>query len=386
MIVADTPCTAAGVFTTNKVSAAAVDVAKRHLRSGTAQAIVCNSGNANAATGQTGLRNAMRMCQRVAQQAGIGKAHTGLVLPSSTGVIGRQLPMDKIERGIAALAARLTRGATVDAAVAKSILTTDLVPKHAARTIGLSRRVQLAGVCKGSGMIAPNMATLLAFITTDAAISGKMLRAALKQAVAVSFNRISVDGHTSPSDMVLVLASGAAGHAPIQQPGRDFERFSHALTALCHDLAYQIVLDAEGMTRVMRVCVRGAKSQRDADRIGKAIVDSPLVKTAVHGGDANWGRIVTAAGYSGAAIDPTALSLDVASGPAGRRNGRTSQCVLRRGQPIRDDPRTRQRLARIMTAQEVVFTLHVGLGKATTQWLGCDLSRRYVTINADYTT
>src|SRR5262249_46621616 len=234
--------------------------------------------------------------------------------------------------------------------------------------------VSLAGIAKGSGMIAPNMATMLVFTVTDCAITAPSLAAALREAALGSFNRISVDEHTSPSDTVLTLASGLAGNPRITaRRGRDYRAFVAALTELCRDLAYQIVRDGEGATRVFRVRVRSARDAADADRIGRAIVNSPLVKTAVHGADPNWGRIVTAAGYSGAAVRPERMRLSIGD-----------VAVFARGTPVRVT--ATRRLARLMREKEVTFTLDVGLGTASVEWLGCDLSRAYVAIHAGYTT
>jgi len=374
LIVADVPCAAAAVFTTNRVVGAPVTVNRRHLRTtaGRARAIVCNSGVSNSATGAQGVRDADAMCRAVAGAIGCARDE---VLVSSTGVIGRRLPMPRVLDGIAKLGARLDRGVAADAAAAGAIVTTDLRTKSAFRRVRLGgRTVSLAGIAKGSGMIAPNMATMLVFVVTDCAIAAGPLRSALRQAVSDSFNRISVDQHTSPSDTVLTLASGLAGNRTITTAaGRDHAAFARALTGLCRDLAYQIVRDGEGATRVFRVRVRGARTVADADRIGRAIVDSPLVKTAVHGGDPNWGRVVTAAGYSGAAIRPERMSLAIGGVP-----------VYARGTPV--EVRAARRLATIMRASEITFTLDVGLGRASAEWLGCDLSREYVAINADYTT
>ena len=380
LIVSDTPCTAAGVFTKNKLPGAPVVVAKRHLRRNGVRAIVCNSGIANDATGQEGIDNAVATTRIVARQ--LGCDHRS-VLPSSTGVIGPQLPMDKIENGIDAIAPKLASGAKANAAAARAIMTTDLVPKSGHREVTIGRKkVHIGGIAKGSGMIAPNMATMLVFITTDAAIDTVMLKRCLKNAVNTSFNRISVDQHTSPSDMVIVLANGEAGNRTITKDGAPYRAFSEALTDLCQDLAYQIVKDGEGATKIIRVRIRGARSIRDADRVGKAIVDSPLVKTAVHGEDPNWGRIVTAAGYSGAAISPDRMSLHIGD----PKKGSGDICVFRKGQPINTDTKSIRVSNRLMKQKEVVFTIDIGLGKADADWLGCDLSRQYITINADYTT
>jgi glutamate N-acetyltransferase / amino-acid N-acetyltransferase len=256
-------------------------------------------------------------------------------------------------------------------------MTTDLTPKVASCIVKLGGKpVRFAGICKGSGMIAPNLATMLVFLTTDAAIAPAALQRALRGACISSFNRISVDQHTSPSDTVLVLASGLAGNRKIATTsGKDYAAFAAALTGLCRDLAYQIVKDGEGATKVFRVRVQHAKTERDADRVGRAVVDSPLVKTAVHGGDPNWGRITTAAGYSGGALTPEKMSLHV--GPV---------CVYRRGQPVKLTAAQQRQLNAIMQAKEITFTLDLGLGQASVEWLGCDLSREYIRINADYTT
>jgi glutamate N-acetyltransferase / amino-acid N-acetyltransferase len=381
LILAEVPCAAAAVFTKNRLPGAPVIAGRRHLRNGRAQAVVVNSGIANDATGQQGIDNAVATCRLVTQElAGLGVLvpHRDVV-PSSTGVIGPQLPMDKIAKGVSRLVKRLGRGPKADADAARGIMTTDLVPKAAHATVKLgSSAVRLGGIAKGSGMIAPNMATMLVFITTDAAISPAMLRLALRQAVNASFNRISVDQHTSPSDTVAVLASGLAGNRAVTRPGKGLELFTEKLASLCNSLAYQIVKDGEGATRVFHVAVAGARSEREADRVAKAVVDSPLVKTAVHGGDPNWGRIVTAAGYSGAALSPQTMSLSIGR-PRGVR-------VFDRGVPRLLTGAQERRLEAAMGQKDVYFTLDLGRGEACVHWLGCDLSREYIRINAEYTT
>lgn len=373
LIVSDLPCTAAGVFTRNRLPGAPVIVSRRHVRRGRARAIVCNSGVSNVGTGQQGLRNAVAMCRATAEAVGCEPRD---VLVCSTGVIGRPLPIEKILVGIPKVAAELRAGPDADAHAARSIMTTDLVPKAAGLSVRIGgKTVHLAGIAKGSGMIAPNLATMLVFITTDAAISAPMLRAALRAAVKQSFNRLSVDEDTSTSDSVLVLANGSAGHPRIATPGKAFETFARGLARLCGDLAYQIVKDGEGATKVFRVVVKRARSERDADRVGKAAVGSPLVKTAVHGGDPNWGRLIMAIGKSGAACRFDTLTITVADIP-----------VYRRGAPVDHDPASFSRLEAAMREKEITFTLDLGLGRATATWLGCDLSREYITINADYTT
>ena len=372
LIVCDSPCTAAGVFTKNKLPGAPVVISKRHVRRGRARAIVCNSGVSNVGTGAQGLRNAIAMCQTTAQVVGCDPHE---VLVCSTGVIGHQLPIEKIVAGIPKLAEQLHAGASADAHAARSIMTTDLVPKSAGLTVRVGGKpVTLAGIAKGSGMIAPNMATMLVFITTDATITAPMLRAALRVAVNQSFNRLSVDEDTSTSDSVLVLASGAAGPR-IATQGAAYNAFVKGLTTLCQDLAYQIVKDGEGATKVFRVVVRRARTARDADRVGKAAVGSPLVKTAVHGGDPNWGRLIMAIGKSGAACSFDKLTVSVGDIP-----------VYRRGAPVEHDAATLARIEAAMREKEITFTLDLGQGHAAATWLGCDLSREYITINADYTT
>jgi len=383
LILADRPCAAAAVFTKNRLPGAPVMVGKRHLRKGAAQAVVINAGVANDATGQEGVDNAIATCRRVSEAlAGQGiELAPGLVVPSSTGVIGPQLPMDKIAKGVKQLVAGLGRGAKHDAAAARGILTTDLVPKAANASLKLGgKTVRIGGIAKGSGMIAPNLATMLVFITTDCAISPAMLKRALKQATAASFNRISVDQHTSPSDTVAVLASGLAGHRAITRPGKALEQFTESLTSVCNKLAYQIVKDGEGATKVFHVSVQGARTEREADRVAKAVVDSPLVKTAVHGSDPNWGRIVTAAGYAGVPISPAKLSLLIG------KPGPKAVCVFDQGVPRSLSPAETRRLDAAMKPKEVFFTLELGRGKQRVDWLGCDLSREYIRINADYTT
>jgi glutamate N-acetyltransferase / amino-acid N-acetyltransferase len=372
LIAADRPCPAAAVFTTSAIPSPSVIVGRKHLKAGSLQAIVCNSGNANASTGVRGVKDAAAMCGAVAQHL---RCKPTQVLACSTGIIGQPLTMGKILPGIDRLAATLDASARADAAAATAIMTTDLTTKMALRTAKLGgTSVTLGGIAKGSGMIAPNMATMLAFITTDAAITLRPLRWALQEAVnaSASFNRISVDTDTSPSDTVAIMASGRAGHRSIAARGSLYAAFVEVLTDLCRDLAYQIIADGEGATKVIRVKVEGARSEADASRVGRAIAESPLVKTAVHGGDPNWGRLTMAIGKSGAAVKAEKLSVSI--GPIE---------VYRHGRPAAADLPTLQML---MRHKEVVMTVRLGLGRASTTWLGCDLSREYIAINADYRT
>jgi len=373
MIVADKPCPAAGVFTTNNVQGAPVVISKQHLQGRSIQAIVCNSGQANVGTGRRGLADARRMCELTAKQVGCDASQ---VLVCSTGVIGQRLEMAKIARGIAAVGQKLARGSIANCGAANSILTTDLTAKSTCRSIRLGeKRVHLAGIAKGSGMIGPNMATMLVFLTTDFAITAGRLKRALVQAVNASFNRIGVDMDTSTSDAVLILANGAAGNRRVNSTSADERRFVAALTDLCKDLAYRIVRDGEGATKVFRVDIRGARSEKDADLIGRAVVGSPLVKAAVHGSDPNWGRLLMAVGKSGAAVDPDRLTLQI-----------ERQCVFKAGTPARLSAAAQRRLDQAMKRKDITFKIALGLGNGCSQWLGCDLSREYVAINADYTT
>lgn len=382
LLVSDRPCAAAGVFTTSKTPAEPIIVTKAHLKGKNAaqvRAVVVNAGNANASTGKEGLKNATAMCAQVAAEIG---CDTASVLVASTGIIGVPLPMDKVKAGIQGAIPELGRGAESDADAAAAIMTTDLVPKVACATLKIGdKTVTLAGICKGSGMIAPNMATMLGFITTDAAIAPAVLSKALKAATIASFNRISVDQHTSCSDAVLVLANGAAGNTPIKPGSADFKKFEAALTQLSKQMAEMIVRDGEGATKVFHVTVSAAKSEKEGDLIAKAIVNSPLVKCAVYGGDPNWGRIVTAAGYSGAqGVDLKKMRLDIG------KKGEKAVTVYKNGAPAKLSAADFKKLQEAMKAKDIAMTLAMGAGKAQVTWLGCDLSYDYVKINAEYTT
>ncbi len=378
LIASEVPCSAAAVFTTSRVKGAPVLVSARHVRNGRAQAVVCNSGASNVATGEQGLKDARTMCAVTAEALG-PKLSLDLkdVLVASTGIIGHRLPMNKVTAGIRALAPNLTRGKEADLAAAKAILTTDLIHKTALQRVTLGgKRVTLGGICKGSGMIAPNMATMLAFITTDAAVEPADLRRLLKEVVSETFNRLSVDSDKSTSDSVMVLANGLAGHQVLQSDTADFDQFKSALRQICQDLSYQLVQDGEGVTRIMRVKIVGAGSVQDADRVGRSVVDSPLVKCALHGADPNWGRFAMAAGKSGAKFSMESLSIAI---------GGIS--VYQRGQPTATGLKPTRTLERMMAGREVGVILDLGQAAGfEAEWLGCDLSRDYVRINADYTT
>lgn len=368
MVWAERPCTAAGVFTTNRVQAAPVLVDRDALASGAdrIRGVVANAGCANAVTGERGMTDAKRM-QAVAARA-IGAA-PGEMLVLSTGVIGVFLDMDKLERGIATLHSGGASAAHADAA--RAICTTDTRAKVASATVELSGgRVTIAGFAKGAGMIHPNMATMLSVITTDADIAPEALDRALRAAVSESFNRISVDGDMSTNDTVLVLASGQVGGS-----AADEGPFTAALATVCKSLARQIARDGEGATRLVELRITGAATESQAHRVGDSIACSPLVKTAVHGNDPNWGRVLAAAGYSGEPIEPERVRLWFGDGDDVQ--------LLDRGLPVAFDA---ARASALLQNDPCVIHLDLGIGEASATVWTCDFSAEYVRINADYTT
>ena len=371
LLVADAPCAAAAVFTTNAVAAAPVVYDREVVKGGRIQAILANSGCANACTGEAGYRDAAASASETAKTLGIDAK---LVLVASTGVIGHRIPLDRLVAGMKSAAASLA--ATPEAALAANmaVMTTDTKPKQAAVQVKIGgRTVTVGGMCKGSGMIEPNMATMLGFITTDAAITPAMLRRALRRAIAVSFNHVVVDGDESTNDSVFVMASGAAGNAKISSAGDDFEAFTAALTEVGVALAKQMAADGEGATKFVTVTVKGARTQRDADRAARAIAKSPLAKTSWFGKDPNWGRVLAAAGYSGAAVDDRRAEVFY---------GRT--WAYRRGK-VADDAQL-AKLAKELEGKELVVTVDLHLGGFSSSIYTCDFSLDYVHINADYTT
>ncbi len=370
LLVCPTGATAAAVFTTNRIVSAAVQVSREHIRSRKTYAVVVNSGNANACTGKAGLANARRMCALTARSLGVGPEE---VLVASTGIIGHQLPMEKVKDGIAKAAPLLSDSAEAGLAFAQAIMTTDTKLKQAYREVKLSRSlVKIAGTVKGAGMIGPNMATTLLFITTDAAISKPLLGKALKEAVDNSLNRLTVDGHQSTNDTAILLASGQAGNVRIASQSEDYHKFLAAVIDLCTDLVRQMALDAEGATRMFKVVIKGAATKPDATKAARAVADYPLFKCAVHGGDPNWGRIICAVGSSGVALNPDRLSCKL-----------DNLYVFRNGAPTSFDPKA---AARIVAQREHTITVDLGVGRAGDFYYGCDLSAEYVHINADYHT
>jgi glutamate N-acetyltransferase/amino-acid N-acetyltransferase len=363
LLVTEPPASAAGVFTRNRFRAAPVVLSEKRLKSGRSRAIVVNAGCANAGTGSLGYENAGAMTRRAADNLGIAEDE---VLVASTGVIGRQLPMDRIKAGLDRIALSDDGGHDF----ARAIMTTDLVPKEIAVTVS-EFGFTVGGCAKGSGMIHPDMATMLAFITTDAAPDPRLLRELLWQKVGRSFNLISVDGDTSTNDSVFLLANGLSG-TTIEPDTNAYEAFSAALEYVCVYLAKAIARDGEGATRLVELEVRGTTSDEDARKIIRTVLSSPLVKTAVHGGDPNWGRIVAAAGRSGVDIEIERLSLTIGDIK-----------VIHQGQPVEFD---KSSAAALMSGREVSLCLDLGSGSSSLTGWGCDMSEEYIRINADYST
>ncbi|MHC4461881.1 MAG: bifunctional glutamate N-acetyltransferase/amino-acid acetyltransferase ArgJ [Planctomycetota bacterium] len=362
---------AAAVFTTNKIVAAPVMVNKAYIiRSRKIYAIVVNSGNANACTGYRGVLNALKMCSRTAQQIG---TDAWRVFVASTGIIGEQLPINKIIAGISKAAAKLSASSKAGLDFTKAIMTTDTKPKQAVRRIEISgKKVTIAGAVKGAGMIAPNMATTLCFITTDAAMTKPLLARALKDALDDSLNKLTIDRHQSTNDTAIILASGLAGNRAIISQCPRYKKFANALADLCDDLARQMALDAEGATRMFKVIVKGAVTKADATRASRAIANYPLVKCAVNGGDPNWGRIICAVGSAGIKLKPNKLSCKLGD-----------VTVFKNGAPTKFNAK---RAGKIVSQTEHTITVDLGIGKQSDFCYGCDLSKEYVAINADYHT
>ena len=371
LIVADEPCAAAAVFTTNKVAAAPVLYDREVVRNGRIQAILANSGCANACTGEEGLKDAKLSALVTAGELGIDPK---LVLVASTGVIGRRIPMDRLLTGMKAAKAALGRTAAHGLAAEKAVMTTDTKPKQAAVTCMIGgMKVTIGGMSKGSGMIEPNMATMLGFITTDAAISPRLLKRALQLAIGKSFNRLVVDGDESTNDSVFLLASGAAANREIVKAGADFNIFVEALTAVTTSLAKQMATDGEGATKFVTVTVKGARSEKEAERAARSVAKSPLSKTSWFGRDPNWGRVLAAVGYSGA--DVVDMKAEVFYDKV---------WAFRFGKIA--DEKQLAKLAAVMKRDEFTVTVDLHLGSAEASIYTCDFSLDYVHINADYTT
>lgn len=372
LVWSEVPCSAAAVYTTNNVKGQPLIVTREHLADGKAQAVIVNSGNANTCTGEEGIKAARRMAHLVSEKLPVKATD---VVVASTGVIGQQLDVGVIEAGMDSLVAGLSKAGYIDAR--EAIMTTDTMKKEVAVQFELgSTMVTIGAMAKGSGMIHPNMATMLSFITTDCAISSEMLQKALSASVRRTYNRVSVDGDTSTNDMVVVLANGAAGNKVITEENEDYRDFYEALDWLNIQLARMIARDGEGATKLIECTVEGAADEDKAEQLAKGVICSSLVKTAFFGADANWGRILCALGYTRNDFDPN--KVDVAFESA---SGYIEVC--KNGIPL---PFNEDKAKKILGYQEVaVFVdLHEGDAQATA-W-GCDLSYEYVRINGDYRT
>ena len=373
MIYSDVPCVAAGTFTTNIVKAAPVKWDRQVVyESEHAQAVICNSGIANACTGVQGMAYCEATAAKAAEVLGIQK---DAVLVASTGVIGMQLKIDRIEAGIDMLAPALDGSIDAGHLAAKAIMTTDTVPKEVAVTFEIGgKKVTMGGMCKGSGMIHPNMCTMLGFVTTDAKISKKMLQEALSEDVKDTYNMVSVDGDTSTNDTVLLLANGLAENPEITEKGEDYETFKAALNYINTSLAKKIAGDGEGATALFEVKIIGAESKEQAVTLSKSVVTSSLTKAAIYGHDANWGRILCAMGYSGAQFDPEKVDLYFES-KAGKIK------IIENG--VATDY-SEEEATKILSEEAVTAIADVKMGDATATAWGCDLTYDYVKINADY--
>ncbi len=369
LIVSDVRASAAAVYTLNVVKGAPIAVTKAHLADGYAQAMLCNSGNANTCA-PNGVAIANAMCESLAATAGID---VNDVIIASTGVIGQPLPLEPIVNGMHTLVSELsvTGGHSASAA----IMTTDLVEKHCSVEVTIGgKTVTIGGIAKGSGMIHPNMATMLVFITSDCAITPEMLQKAVSNDVKDTFNMISVDGDTSTNDMLSVMANGLADNPVIDAEGEDFDLFCQALNKVTTYLSRAIARDGEGATKLLSCIVTGAKTQDDARALAKSVISSSLVKTAMFGSDANWGRVLCALGYSGVAFDPTGTNVSFASS-AGVID------VCHQGEALDFDETLAKK---ILTENEVKILVTMKEGPYTATALGCDLSYDYVKINGDY--
>jgi glutamate N-acetyltransferase/amino-acid N-acetyltransferase len=367
LIYSETPARVAGLFTTNVVKAAPVQLDMERTKRGLCQAIIVNSGNANACTGVQGLRDAKRISSLVARQLGIDE---GLVFPASTGVIGSPLPLKKIEEGIPELVDQLTPEGWMS--TVEAMMTTDTFPKVEVATGRIKgKQIKLCGMVKGAGMIRPNLATMLSFLVTDACIKPPMLQRMLEKAAEVSYSRITIDGETSTNDTVLLLANGKTGHPSLNRMDRDGEVFQSMLSKVCRNLAESLVKDGEGATKFVEILIRGARNIKDAKQAAYAVAHSPLVKTAFFGEDANWGRILCALGYSGVRIDPNRIDLFFDKTP-----------IVEKG--IGVGGRMEEKAGQILKKKSFKVTVDLHQGNSQFSVLTTDLSLDYVKINASY--
>ncbi len=357
----------AGVFTTNKIKAAPVKITSKRIVSQKGQAIIINSGNANACTGKRGYNDAEEITEKTARALGISSK---LIYASSTGVIGRPLPIEKIKKALPELVRKLSPSVLEQAASA--IMTTDTFAKISFRKITINGKTgTIAGIAKGAGMICPNMATMLCFIFTDIAIKPHALNSALREAVKNSFNRITIDNDMSTNDMALIMANGSLQNKPIIKISSEYRKFTSALSDITHDLAKMIVEDGEGATKHIEIIVRGAKTETDAGNVATSIANSMLVKTAIYGNDPNWGRIIAAAGYSGVDIKEEKIDIYINNVKLASKGVGTKKEEIARN---------------ILTKKNINITINLNMGKKSVKVLTCDLTEKYIAINAHYTT
>ena len=371
LIFCEKKCTAAAVYTSNLVKSSPITVTKKNLEDGFAQAVIVNSGNANTCNAD-GMEKAEMMCSLAAKELGIS---AGDIIVGSTGVIGQTLPIEPIAEGMAQLVSELSRDGSANAA--EAIMTTDTVPKEVAveTTVG-GKTVRVGGISKGSGMIHPNMATMLCFVTTDAAVSAELLQKAVKTAADLTFNMISIDGDTSTNDTLSVMASGLAENDEITEENEDYQSFLEALTAVCRELARLMAKDGEGATKLLTCKVSGAKTVKDAKGVAKSVICSSLLKAAMFGADANWGRVLCAIGYSGCDVDVEMVDVSF-----GSRAGKIDVCKNGSGIDFSEE------LAKtILTEDEIDIIVELNDGQGTAEAYGCDLTYEYVKINGDYRT
>ena len=371
MIYSEKPCAAAAVYTQNLVKGAPILVTQKNIADGAAKAVICNSGNANTCNAD-GEEKAQAMCDLTAQALGIEPQD---VVVASTGVIGQVLPIEPIQAGIPELVKALSADGSHAAATA--IMTTDTIAKEAAAEVEIGgKTVKVGGISKGSGMIHPNMATMLCFVTTDCAISPAMLDKAIHQVTEKTFNMISVDGDTSTNDTFAILANGAAGNPEITAPGPDYDAFAEALEAVCRQLSKLMAGDGEGATKLLICRVDGAMDLSMARTVSKNVICSTLFKAAMFGADANWGRVLCAIGYSGAAVDVNKIDVSFRSA-----KGQVDVCQNGAGIPFSEEE-----ASQVLSEHEIEILVHLHLGEASAEAYGCDLTYDYVKINGDYRT
>ena len=371
LIYSEVKCTAAAVYTTNLVQSSPITVTKKNLADGYAQAVICNSGNANTCNAD-GMEKAELMCKLAADKLGISADD---IIVGSTGVIGQILPIEPIAEGMEQLVSELSADGSSNAA--EAIMTTDTMAKeYAVETVIDGKTVRIGGISKGSGMIHPNMATMLCFVTTDAAISPEMIKKAVKTAADKTFNMISIDGDTSTNDTLSVMASGLAGNTVITEENDDYYTFLEALTAVCRGLSLMMAKDGEGATKLLVCKVSGAKTENDAKLAAKSVICSSLLKAAMFGADANWGRVLCAVGYSGGNIDVNKVDVSFSS-----KAGKIDVC--KNGAGIEFSEETAKT---VLTEDEIDIIIELNDGSGEAEAYGCDLTYEYVKINGDYRT